>query len=251
VIKHPIFLSATLLVLAACASNPAPAATPEAYADTPRAAPASGYTLVLIRTGPRSGQLSAEENQRAFEGHFANMARMAEAGQLVVAGPYGEERHAQDLRGLFVLDTTERSTAEAWAGTDPTTQAGVFRLEFHDLVTDAALRRALEEDLAWRARETAAGRTLRPGEGCRTYVLLTAADAEAAWRELSPLWSGEGGVLLLARLDGSRALALLDAPSAEEARTRFAPQLEHVGACELDEWFASSQLARLNELAGG
>src|SRR6185436_19651218 len=101
------------LSISACSSTP-PA--PEAPAE-PR------YTLVLIRTGPKSGQLSAEENTRAFEGHFANMGRMAREGQLVLAGPFGDERHAEGLRGIFVLATGERAEAEAWAGTDPTTRA--------------------------------------------------------------------------------------------------------------------------------
>jgi hypothetical protein len=55
-------------------------------------------------------------------------------------------------------------------------------------------------------------------------------------------------VLFLAHLDGTRALALLDAASAAEARERFAPQLEHLGACTLDDWFGSAQFARLPEL---
>jgi uncharacterized protein YciI len=243
------FASVPLLVLAACGStrDSAPAPAPPHGAAVPAA---SGYTLVLIRTGPKSGKLSGDENQRAFEGHFANMGRMAREGQLVTAGPYGQSRHAPDLRGLFVLDTVDRAQAEAWAGTDPTTQAGVFQLEFHDLATDAALRRALAEDLAWRQSKETEGRKLQPGEGARGYVLVTAEDARRAWRELAPLRNKGGGVLLLGHLDGSRVLALLDAETDQEARERFGPQLEHLGPFTIDEWFASAQLARLPELAG-
>jgi len=215
---------------------------------TPGAPAEHGYTLVLIQTGPESGKLSKEENDRAFAGHFANMGRMAEARQLVVAGPYGEKRHDPNLRGLFVLDSAERAVAETWAHTDPTTQAGVFQLEFHDLATDAPLQRALEDDLAWRAREKAEGKTPQPGEGARPYVLLTAEHGDLARRELGPLLSTEGGVYLFASLDGTRALALLDAPDIAEARERFGPQLENLGAYALDEWFASNQLARLVEV---
>jgi uncharacterized protein YciI len=257
-----------LLLLAACGSTPpatssasparatpAPPAASSAPAPatvrcTPSADASTGYTLVLIRTGPKSGALPAEENQRAFAGHFENMERMAKAGQLVLAGPYGESRHAPDLRGIFVLDTADRAQAEAWAGTDPTTRAGVFRLEFHDLATEAALRRALAEDLAWHEREVAEGKTPSPGENARGYVLLTAEQGDLARRELAPLQTTEGGVLFLAQLDGTRALALLDAANAAEARERFGPQLEELGACTLDDWFGSSQFARLPELSG-
>jgi uncharacterized protein YciI len=215
---------------------------------TPRLAAEKRYTLVLIKTGPMSGKLSKEENERAFAGHFANMGRMAEARQLVVAGPYGRKRHDENLRGLFVLDSARRAEAEGWAGTDPTTQAGVFALEFHDLTTSAPLLRALEDDLAWRAHQAAEGKTPQPGEGARSYVLLTAEQGDLARRELEPLLTTDGGVFLLARLDGTRVLALLDAQDIEDARKRFGPQLENIGAYVLDEWYASAQLARLVEL---
>jgi len=248
--------------LAACASTTpaAPAASaPHAPQTTtasaaPTAPPAradaaeAGYTLVLLRSGPKSGTLPAEENGHAFEGHFANMGRMAREGQLVLAGPYGDFRHASDLRGIFVLATGDRARAEAWAGTDPTTQAGVFVQEFHDLATAAALRRSMAENLAWNDRQAAAGHTPAPGENGRGYALLTAEEGARAWRELAPLCNAEGGVLLLAHLDGTRALALLDVENAAEARERFAPQLENLGACTLDDWFGSKLLARLPEL---
>ena len=98
-----------------------------------------------------------------------------------------------------------------------------------------------------RAQQEAEGRTPSPGEGARPYVLLTAEHGDLARRELAPLLSSDGGVFLLASLDGTRALALLDAQDVAEARERFAPQLENLGAHVLDEWFASSQLARLVE----
>ncbi|NOT32279.1 MAG: hypothetical protein HOP15_17675 [Planctomycetes bacterium] len=240
--RNPLALALlTFSGLAACAAVDTP---------TVERAPAPvrpGYTLVLIKTGPRSGQLSKEENARAFAGHFANMGRMADARQLLVAGPYGEGRHDPELRGLFVLASARRDEARAWAETDPTTQAGVFVLEYHTLETPAPLVAALERDLAWRAQQVSAGKTPAPGEGARAYVLLTAEHGDLAERELGALETNAGGVLLLARLDGTRAFALLDAANLDEARERFGPQLEHLGAHELDEWFASEQLARLVE----
>jgi uncharacterized protein YciI len=225
-----------LAVLGACRST-----EPE-EAPVPR-----GCTLVFLKTGPRSGQLSPDENRRAFEGHFANMERMAGAGQLLVAGPFGQGRHDPTLRGIFVLASAERGEAKRWALTDPTTQAGVFVPEFHDLATEAPLAAALERDLARAAEQKASGRTPEPGEGARPYVLLTAEDGTRAERELAPLRTSAGGVFLIGRLDGSRAFAILDARDLAEARERFAPQLENLGAHVLDEWFASDQLARMVE----
>jgi uncharacterized protein YciI len=239
----PILLT-SFLVLAGCRTteeDAVPATTEPAR--SPAHAP--GYTLVLIKTGPKSNQLSAEDNQRAFAGHFENMGRMAREGQLVVAGPFGPMRHDADLRGIFVLTTSDRGEAERWASTDPTTQAGVFVLEFHDLATEAPLHAALERDMAWRAEQEAAGRTPSPGESARPYVLLTAEHGDLAERELGELRTREGGVLLLGRLDGSRAFAILDAEDLAGARERFGPRLEPIGSHVLDEWFASKELAGL------
>jgi hypothetical protein len=67
----PILLIA--LALGACRSAP----------EQPPQAPV--YTLVWIRTGPKSGTLSEEANRAAFAGHFANMARRAYNRRVVVA----------------------------------------------------------------------------------------------------------------------------------------------------------------------
>lgn len=226
-------LTAILLGGAGCAS---PAPKPEGRT----------YTLVFIKTGPMSGRLGEEENRRAFAGHFANMGRLAEERKLVVAGPFGKRRHDSALRGLFVMNTGDRAEAEAWASTDPTTLAGVFTLEFHDFATDAPLVNALERGLEQERAAKAEGRTPKPGDGARPYVLLVAEDREAAWRELAPLMDG-GGVFLLARLDGARACALLDAKDGADAEQRFGPVLGRIGAHTLDDWFASDQLARMRE----
>ncbi|MDZ4772658.1 MAG: YciI family protein [Planctomycetota bacterium] len=196
------------------------------------------YTLVLIKTGPQSGKLSKEENQRLFAGHFSNMERLANERHLLVAGPYGKAKHDNSLRGLFVLDTGDRARATAWAETDPPTQAGVFVLEFHDLRTDAPLAALLERELerqAQRKREMeSAGRGATPGEGMRSYVLLTAEHGDVARRELADLVVAKR-VYLLADLDAGRALAILDAPDLAAAQELLAPVTNKLGTHTLDE----------------
>jgi uncharacterized protein YciI len=227
--------------------TPTAPAAPLAHSPTPAKAPHAlpSYTLVLIKTGPKSGQLTKEENDRAFAGHFANMGRMSEAGQLLVAGPYGERRHDSNLRGIFVLATSDRAEAERWASTDPTTQAGVFVLEYHALATDAPLAASHERAMAWVEAERAAGRTPAPGEHARTYVWLTAEHGDLAQREFAPLQDSDGGVYLIATLDGTRALVLLDADNLAMAEERFAPQLAAIGSHALDEWFGTDELAAM------
>lgn len=222
----------TILVawfLAACSA--APPSTPPA----PLAC-----TLVLLRTGP-ARDLPAEVRQRAFVGHFANMLRLAKDRDLLLAGPYGDPRHAEDLRGLFVLDTADRQRAEQLAGTDPTTQAGEFRLEFHDLTTDAPLRQLLADELRQREEAERQGRELQPGEGGRGYVLLTAEHGEQALRRLA----GHPGVFLSARLDGQQALFVLDAEQCAAVPALLGDALAELGPHTLDAWYATAGLAHM------
>lgn len=223
-------LGVSFLVLAGCRS----------------ADPGSGEiscTLVLLKTGART-DLPAEERQSAFAGHFANMERLAKERNLLVAGPYGKERHDPALRGIFVLDTADRARARELAGTDPAVQAGIFTLEFHDLATTAPLRAFLAAELEKMVQAAREGRKPAPGEGGRGYVLLQAEDGDRARSALA----GRPGVLVFARLDGMRAFAILDAKDLAAARELIGPVEDRLGPFVLDEWFASGGLARLGEL---
>jgi uncharacterized protein YciI len=224
------------LALAGCHATPA-------HEDHAQAGTGHTYTLVLLKTGPRT-DLSAEESKALFAGHFGNMQRLAAERELLVAGPYGKAKHDASLRGLFIVDEATSAGAATLAATDPGVQAGMFALELHELVTDAPLRAYLEHELALEAAARAEGRERAPGEGGRTYVLLTAEDGAAAERALAPL-AAEGMVLLQARLDGTRAFVLLDAPDVSAAETLLGPHRAALGPHVLDQWFASGELARL------
>ncbi|MGQ0553806.1 MAG: YciI family protein [Planctomycetota bacterium] len=242
------------LLLGACAASSGSGRAEAAPAPTPRAeSEARDLTLVFLKTGPKSGQLSPEENGRAFSGHFANMMRLAEERHLLLAGPFGEPRHDPALRGLFILDTADRQAAMALAETDPTAQLGIFQLEYHTLRTAAPLRALLEREMELEAEARRAKRTRSPGEGGRGYVLLHAADGERAMQALAPLVAEEGRagpVLLLGRFDHSKVFAILDATDVESARRALGAAAEQAGPLILDAWFASGQLAHLPALAG-
>lgn len=201
-------------------------------------------TLVLLKTGPRTEPLSEAERSQVFGGHFGNMQKLARERQLLVAGPYGKQRSDPLLRGLFVLDTDDRERARQLAETDPGFQAGVFALEYHALTTSAPLRAFLAAELADQEAAGREGRTLAPGEGCRNYVLLTVENGAAAERVLA----GHPAALWFARLDGTRALVLLDATDRAAAQALVQPLLRDLGAMRLDEWFASGRLAQLSRL---
>jgi hypothetical protein len=52
-------------------------------------------------------------------------------------------------------------------------------------------------------------------------------------------------VLLVGRLDGVRAFAILDAPDVDGARALLEPLVERLGEHVLDAWFASGALVSL------
>lgn len=220
-----ILLPVAALALSAC-QLPGP---------SPRAA--RTYTLVQILTGAQQG-MPAPEQQRVFTGHFANMERLAAAGDLVVAGPYGSQRVDPELRGIFLLDTSDRAAAQQIAETDPGFEAGVFRFEYSTFETSADLPAYVRAERRYRERAQARGQAPKPGENGRGYVWLTAEhwEHEAMSADLSC------AVVLAAALEDGRHMVLLDALTRAEAERRVQPIAWMLGEHHLDEWFGSKLL---------
>lgn len=199
------------------------------------------HTFVRLRTGTRGFPLAKEQRGVMFQGHFDNMNRLARAGELLVAGPYGRRKSADDLRGVFVLATDEPLQAQQLAETDPGFQQGEFRFEFTRFGTTADLRAQLAADLAAEDAIVASGRKPQPGEGGRSYVWLWANSNEAAQQVLG----GHPKVLLWGRCADGRGLLLLDVVDHDAAQAMLAPVAARLGAHELDEWFGSGLLVEL------
>lgn len=221
-----------LLLLTGCTSAPPPLGSlPGEHV----------HTFVRLRTGTRGFPLAKEQRGAMFQGHFDNMNRLARAGELVLAGPYGRRRSADDLRGVFVLATDEPMRAQQLAETDPGFQQGEFRFEFTRFGTTADLRAQLAADLAAEDAIVASGREPKPGEGGRGYVWLWVNSYEAAQEALG----GHPKVLLWGRCADGRGLLLLDAADHDAAQAVLAPVAARLGAHELDEWFGSGLLVEL------
>lgn len=94
------------------------------------------YMLVILKTGPAVIEDSLLRDS-LFAGHFSNMNRMAEAGQLVLAGPIGENPLA--YRGIFILNTTSEDEAMEWLQNDPTIASQIFEAELFLWYGSAAL----------------------------------------------------------------------------------------------------------------
>ncbi len=220
------------VLAASCASPPPPLGTlPGEHV----------HTFVAIRTGPRTTPLAKAERGAMFQGHFDNMNRLARAGDLVMAGPYGKQKHANDLRGIFVLATADAAVAKALAETDPGFRQGEFRFEYTRIGTTADLRAQLAADLAREDAIAASGKKPAPGDGGRAYVWLWVPDFFAA----SAAFADSPSVLLAARCDDGRGLFLLDALDLAAAQSLLASQQAQLGTCELDEWFGSGLLVDL------
>ncbi|WP_421947721.1 YciI family protein [Phaeodactylibacter xiamenensis] len=98
------------------------------------------YVMAFLYRGEATGldSLRRAELQRA---HLDNITRMAEAGDLVLAGPFMD---GQDLRGIYVFDVRTVAEAEALTNTDPAIKAGTLRMELRPWYGSAALMKVNE-----------------------------------------------------------------------------------------------------------
>jgi uncharacterized protein len=86
------------------------------------------YVLVILKTGPSDASVKGDERKKAFEGHFANINKLADEGKLAVAGPFGKNDKA--FRGLFIMNTSAVEEAQKWTEADPTVKSGIFVVDY-------------------------------------------------------------------------------------------------------------------------
>ncbi|MFQ5945065.1 MAG: YciI family protein [Anaerolineae bacterium] len=84
--------------------------------------------LGLLRRGPRWTPEVTPEVEALQEAHLANIARMKNSGELLVAGPFGDDG---DLRGVYVFRVGSLEEALALTETDPSVKAGRLIFELH------------------------------------------------------------------------------------------------------------------------
>jgi len=86
------------------------------------------YYVGFLYRGPKWTPEVTPETTRIQEGHMANIRRMAEAGKLLVAGPFSDDGA---LRGMYVFTVGSMEEAEKLVLTDPAVQSGRLRFELH------------------------------------------------------------------------------------------------------------------------
>lgn len=124
----------------AVAQTKAPEAAPQYDAELARSLGADErgmrpYVFVILKTGPKNIEDKAER-AKIFEGHFANMGRLASEKKLVLAGPLDGK---EGRRGIFVIATPDIDEARRYVATDPVIVSGMMEAEYHQLYGSAAL----------------------------------------------------------------------------------------------------------------
>lgn len=85
------------------------------------------YVFVMLKAGPNRDQ-SPEETAQIQKGHMEHMAKMAEAGYLAVAGPFGDD---SEWRGIYIFNVNSIEKVRELVNEDPAIQAGRLTAEIH------------------------------------------------------------------------------------------------------------------------
>lgn len=85
------------------------------------------YYLGLLYKGPKRDH-PKEEAEKIQAAHLAYIGKMAEAGQLNLAGPMMDDG---ELRGIFVFNVKSKEEALELCNNDPAVKAGRLRVELH------------------------------------------------------------------------------------------------------------------------
>jgi uncharacterized protein YciI len=76
------------------------------------------YVMAFLKKGPNRDR-TKEEADSLQRAHMDNITRMAEAGKLVVAGPFFDDG---EVRGIYIFAVESLAEAEALTNSDPAIQ---------------------------------------------------------------------------------------------------------------------------------
>lgn len=93
------------------------------------------YVLVVLKTGPNK-MPEGPARKKMFEGHFANIQRLAADKKLALAGPFDGD---DGWRGMFIFATPDIEQARKFVATDPVIVNGEMVAEYHKFYGSAAL----------------------------------------------------------------------------------------------------------------
>ncbi len=93
------------------------------------------YVIAFLKTGPNRSS-DPEVRKKLQQGHMDNIIRMAENGDLLLAGPFLD---TGSLRGIYIFNVRTIEEARLLTETDPAIQAGSLVMELKKWYGPAAL----------------------------------------------------------------------------------------------------------------
>jgi uncharacterized protein YciI len=94
------------------------------------------YVLVILKTGSNKTADKAKQDN-LFQGHMANIGKLAKEGKLVVAGPL--KKNDKEYRGIFILNAASLDEAKTLLDTDPAIREKLLDAELYQWYGSAAL----------------------------------------------------------------------------------------------------------------
>jgi uncharacterized protein YciI len=99
------------------------------------------YVFCLLKSGTNT-TASKEESKKLFEGHMANIGKLAKEGKLVVAGPF--MKNDKNYRGIYIFNVATIEEAKVLVATDPAINANLLEAELIPWYATAALQETLK-----------------------------------------------------------------------------------------------------------
>jgi uncharacterized protein YciI len=99
------------------------------------------YILVILKSGTNT-TTDKTVRDSLFQGHLANIGRLADHGDLVLAGPLG--KNDNNYRGIFVLNAKTTDEAKRLLETDPVIKAKLLEPDLYVWYGSAAIGETLE-----------------------------------------------------------------------------------------------------------
>ncbi|PSL47759.1 uncharacterized protein YciI [Chitinophaga niastensis] len=81
--------------------------------------------MIFLKKGPHR-DLDEAQIKKIQHDHLNNISRLANAGKLLVAGPFGND---EELSGIFIMDCKDSLEAVNLVKADPAVTAGWLRFE--------------------------------------------------------------------------------------------------------------------------
>jgi uncharacterized protein YciI len=99
------------------------------------------YIMAFLKKGRKRWMIDSTTANKLQKAHMENIARLADEGKLIVAGPFTDNT---DLRGIYIFDVKTVAEAQQLCSTDPAIQAESLTMELHPWYGSAALMKTVE-----------------------------------------------------------------------------------------------------------